>query len=149
VSLLALLDGRVEVGSDDWELSGIVSTVSQEVRTWTLHQLWGRTEGAARETEERAGLRAVAVEEGKATASAQKVERVAKRLPSYVERNGPATKGEFRSHLGRADRDALDGAVQLALDEGWLIGPEESEGKFGLGPRWGRPGHLDIQNADA
>lgn len=121
-ALLAILDERVDVTSEDWRLAGMVSDTSVAVRTWLLAQV---AEGARKEEAGRSAMlagRAGAAAISKAGAETGIV-RVAQLMERHV-RKHPA--GEvcaprcLRRAVASRDRNLADAAFGHALVCGWI-----------------------------
>lgn len=133
-SLLAVLDGRLRVEPDDWELAGMLWATSCAVRDHTI--AIGQRKAAAdrevemsllEEREERAHLARVGATE--------KVVRVARLIADKVHDAGVSTRGEAKRHLTSRDRSAAETAIDHAVREGWI----EPDGDRVLRPGKVRP----------
>lgn len=118
-ALLALLDGRREVTSEDWRLAGMIWATSCAVRAELI--AFGiedaRKAGEARTTayverEERA--------EVARSQAGSKVERIATQLTRKVLTDGPLTVGAARRSVAGRDRALFTEALEHATAVGWL-----------------------------
>ncbi|WP_167465807.1 bifunctional DNA primase/polymerase [Nocardia brasiliensis] len=122
---LAALDGRTDIGEDDWHLSGIVMEVSDRTREMVTAEL----RRAAREANAERGRelgeqRAVA----DAVAEAEKVSRVASwTVAKLTEFGGRAGWPRLHRRLASRDRDYLEGALLQLAEEGRIVITEERE----------------------
>jgi hypothetical protein len=127
--LLALLDGRFEVASEDWQLAGQLWSVSAGVRDAMVSRAAERAEHARDAAD---GL--FAVRQARAAAAVngvdKSVERVARRLALRVRNDDGLTLGEARRSLASRDRHLLDAAIEYAAARGWI---EPGEGKLSAG----------------
>jgi hypothetical protein len=128
-ALLAILDGRLDVNSEDWHLAEMVSKTSEAVRTWTHNEISRAAATKQLASNQRAVQREIAIEDGKSNAKEEKVERVARYLVRHIERHGPTTIGKLRAAVMSRERKLADEALVLALDLGSLV---EHEGAYHL-----------------
>jgi hypothetical protein len=123
--LLALLEGRRNITADDWDLARVVLDTSDAVRGY-LQQLAAGKARAARDAAEAAeiameGHRAHARHAVAASLSQSADRRLAVRVATWVHEGGePLTLGALRKRAASRDRPALEAAVELAVDVGWL-----------------------------
>lgn len=134
---LALLDGRAEVGEDDWRLSATVMAVSNHTRNHieTELRLAKRATNEARADAEgdRDVIRSERVE---AAAIKTVVRRVRRLLPAS---SGGMTHSAIRSALTRGQRDQLEAALTVLLDAGHIEVEETTQlstGGGGAGHRY-------------
>ncbi|MUL40396.1 bifunctional DNA primase/polymerase [Streptomonospora sp. PA3] len=119
-ALLALLDGRVEVTREDWDLSGVVWETSCAVRdsvvSYNLAEKTKREEAATRkrvETERRL--------EVARTQARPKLEKTAKALAKKVHDKGRFPVGELRKTLRSDTRELFAEATDYADEQGWVV----------------------------
>lgn len=74
---LAVLDGRAQMTSEDWELSGIAATVSDATRTWVAQGMEDAERSDARRRGERRGWESAAADETRAAEDQMRIDRVA------------------------------------------------------------------------
>lgn len=117
--LLAMLDGRSHVDTDDWELSKTLWETSLKVMdsAWSYHKI-----AAARKRHEQQ-QQAVQMERVKEVARHEAVpalEKIAKKLASTVHKDGRTTRGVLRSKVTERQRELVDQALDYAVSEGWI-----------------------------
>jgi len=118
--LLALLEQRTHVGTDDWELAGMVLDASDGVRSWVLasHRAAEARDEAERLT--RAAARARA-EEAARRRDTDDVVRIARVIERAVTKHGPTTRGRLRAAVKSGpDRERFDDALAHAEAQGWI-----------------------------
>lgn len=106
---LALLDGRMSMSAEDWELSGIATAVSDRTRAYVLGQM---SDAAAEDASERGrlmGISSMASDEEKARVARERHGRVARWVLDKLGDAGDA---------GLAKRDLLHGMA--GRDRAWL-----------------------------
>jgi hypothetical protein len=127
--LLAVLDNRVDITEDDWELARMVATNSRAVREWTRGRI--AAEGRRHEyaANERAAERAERVEVGRLGGGA-KVARVARVVGRHVHRHEGDEVCDHRClhHAVRStDRHLLDAAIGHAIQLDWIV---DADGRY-------------------
>jgi hypothetical protein len=142
-SLLAILDGRIDITTDDWALADTIWTTSCAVRAW-LAATSAKAETAALEAKAiRRAQTGIIEEEHRATHDERRAKQLATNIARHVH-NKAVTGGEWEngatardlSHLlASRDRSLADVAIQTALVER-LITPAEGDqtGRFMPGP---------------
>ena len=118
--LLAILDGRLNVDSDDWRLAGIVSDTSRAVRKRVQAIVDDERAKAERMTSGRLARRAV---ETSQAVVGSLVEETAARVIRTVEAHpdeGIAEGGITRA-LSRRQRDVMREAVDLSVERGEIV----------------------------
>lgn len=118
-ALLCLLDDRMTVTEEDWELAGMILDTSDAVRAGIIEhgqETDRRTYEAKTEmrlaTEERLQYVRNNVE--------KKVERVAKRITARLQEKGPMTRGAINRDQRGEDRSLTGEAIDYCLDQGWI-----------------------------
>jgi hypothetical protein len=139
-ALLALLESRRAVNLDDWALAQVVIDTSDRVRAY-LQALARVVAGKARaaylaaenEAEQhRAHARAAVADAIDTTAET----RVSIRLAQRVHDEGPMTLGALRKTLAGRDKHLTEGAIERAIELGWVA---VAEGGRTFGPGSARP----------
>ena len=134
-ALLAILDGRLEIGEEDWQLAAVVKQASNDTRAGVEEAV--KRESAKRESEastrlaRRAVQADVAVGERRVVDCARKVAEKVWREPERW------TVAELRRSMNRW-RDVLDEGVDHAALESWIV--EKAEPGQGASQRLLRPG---------
>jgi hypothetical protein len=125
-ALLAILDGRVHIDTDDWQLAEIIDTTSRTVRRWigtTLSAVAARDE-AARTA--RVIRRELITDRAKATDA---LVRVARKLAKYVHNNGDegCLRGDLNRRLAGRDREVvtLGEAIDEAERMDWIVARDD------------------------
>jgi hypothetical protein len=122
----ALMDGRTDIGEEDWELSGIVARLSVRVRESVLGDLEKRTR-KVREVQ-RAEAVGIAVEAEKAK-HADMVEQTARRVMRILESaGGQAVHSEVRRKVSGHRREYFAEAVDSLLASGAITVAESERG---------------------
>lgn len=123
-ALLAQLDGRRHVTTEDWRLAGMVWRTSCAVRDHSIEL------GRQQRGKERAGeIRHHADREGAAEAARLRVRegafdarvaRVARRLAMFVYAEKDVPRAALRRSLPSRDRGAFDEALDMSVANGWV-----------------------------
>lgn len=123
--LLAILDGRLNITTDDWQLADTIWTTSCAVRAW----LAATSAQAERDAiEARAVVRAqsgIIEDEHRATHDERQAARVARRIATLIhdkaipggEWESGATHNQINRNTASRDRRHLDDAIQIAIAE--------------------------------
>jgi len=119
-ALLAILDGRLYVEPEDWELAGMIMRSSAAVRTWVIEL----ARSAAVQTEQafaaKLANRAAVVED---TAEQRALESGARSMARKVHRSEvPLSKRELLAAAASKHKQlaSADEMIALAVDRGWL-----------------------------
>lgn len=120
--LLAVLDGRSHVTTEDWELAGVVKAASDAVRTSVIGAV--ANDAAKREAafRDRYADREVAADARKHNAA---VEECAQRIQAKVTAKPGTTVSQLRRDLTKRLRDVLDDGLAAAVSNGWVAEVEE------------------------
>lgn len=123
-AILAQLDGRRHVTTEDWRLAGMVWRTSCAVRDHSIEL------GRQQRGKERAGeIRHHADREGAAEAARLQVRegafdaqvaRVARRLADQVQQKKDVQRAELRRLVTSKDRGVFEDALILAIENGWV-----------------------------
>jgi hypothetical protein len=112
---LAILDNRMTMTEEDWELSGIAAAVSTHTRTWVADQLAGAEADEATRVGTLRGITNTAALEEQAFRITQRTNRVRAWVIKQITETGGLTDGELRRRAQSRDRPLLPGIVnQLA-----------------------------------
>lgn len=115
---LALMDGRVDMGAEDWRLSGIAAEVSSRTREWVQYELAQYQEIEATEQGRIRGVGYAAADEEKAHQVGKKARRVQDWIIKRLRDIGPQTQRELDRAVASRDRAILKGAIDnLVADE--------------------------------
>lgn len=130
--LLAILDNRLDVTVEDWQLADVVWTTSCRVRDWIIEQ--GERQ-RAKETEawnRKHVDRAVRVHA--ATIGVEHdIERVARKVGHHIHAANGMNRGELRKKIAYRDREKyFDPAIDRAEEYGWVT--TEGDDKILPGP---------------
>lgn len=122
---LAILDGRLNVTTEDWELAGQIMRTSHAVRSWvieTAHQQATRLETAR--TEQQA--RREEILSDKATAKA--LTSGARSIANKVHRDGPIKAGKLMSAVASKHRQlvSFEDMIAYAVEEHWIVAHPET-----------------------
>lgn len=108
---LALLDGRTDMGSEDWRLSGIAAEVSSRTRLWVQDELAKSQESEAKEQGRIRGIGLAAADSEKSHQTSKNIRRVEELIIKKLKELGPMTAGALRKKLHQRDRHLLDGCL--------------------------------------
>jgi hypothetical protein len=112
---LAILDHRLEVRDEDWQLSGVIHNVSLATRTKVSESLQAARRRANVAAGEAEAARAAIVDEGREEAAQRRLTRwVVRRLTT----RGPATARELRAAANPRDRGLVESAIDRAISAG-------------------------------
>lgn len=119
-ALLSLMDSRIDVDPDDWHLAGQIMETSKAVRTWALRSVADDEDKRHRAADKRAINRALATEEAREQAHADRIERITGVLVRAVEKHGPMSANALRHSLRSTDRAHFAEALAAARDQGLI-----------------------------
>lgn len=118
-SLFAILDNRLDVTVEDWQLAHVVWDTSCELRDW-LAEYGARQLAEAAERQTRAHVeREVRAHAAKAAAD-HDVERVARRVAKRVHEAKGMTRGALNKAIAYRDRNYVTAAIDLAESRDWV-----------------------------
>jgi hypothetical protein len=118
-SLLAILDDRLDVTQEDWQLSLVVWETSARLRD-SLIEYGSRQIAEKEEKRTRAYVdREVRAYKAK-TGHERKIERVARRAAVKVHEAEGMTRGDLRMAIAHRDRDVEPAALEFAETRGWI-----------------------------
>lgn len=115
--LLAILDRRHNVNSEDWELAGILVETSRNVRQYTqaaVASVHERTEAA---TSKRLARRQV---ESTAAVQGWQIVEAAKTIQKKVIREPGVTVRSLQRRCSRAQREWFSAGLDHAIEQGWV-----------------------------
>lgn len=135
-ALLCLLENRVEITREDWELAETVVDVSRNVRIHAEHDRRRRFDDNRRRSAELEGERQAVTSQSVQAIERDRLERAAGVIGRRAHRdpNARLVVRHFADSLPSASRDLIRGerpAIAFAIDEGWL---EPDEGGWKAGP---------------
>ena len=117
---LALLDGRIEMNSEDWRLSGIAAAVSARVRDWVAAEYAQAAEQEAAQLGTLRGITNQAADEEKTFRDSQRSARIAAlvwRLLTEAGSDG-VTESELRRGVTSRDRAYVVPVLHLLASQG-------------------------------
>jgi hypothetical protein len=124
-ALLALLDGRLDVTDDDWDLAAVVRRTSEAALRHIQRVLHIKSRQLAERADHQAARREAARTQARISTEdqivAEKIERVARLLTIHVQDDGPQTRTELHRTLNSRDRHLTDDALDRALEMSWLL----------------------------
>jgi hypothetical protein len=135
--LLAVLDTRTDVSVEDWELAGVVLTTSVRVRESVTEAVRAEIEDRERRADRQAARRAVATDQARAQQEeeryAEVLERAAGAVARKASRGGEISRREATQAIAGSHRkvlgpEAVDQAVDHAIEAGWLV--EIGDGRY-------------------
>lgn len=116
--ILAVLQGRLAIVGEDWQLAGSLCETSRNVRDQILGEIRSKRRDLDRDATERAAGRAVATSEATYMASVVDTAQV---LTSKVKADpGALTRGSLKSALSKSRRRVYEDALDHALASGWV-----------------------------
>jgi hypothetical protein len=113
---LALLDGRVEVDAEDWQLAGQVLAVSDAIRAEVAEAVRAAHRQANQQRGEAEAARAVVVDQVKEDHNAQRVARAI--LRKLQEAGDWLARAKLRKAMNSRDRTYFDDALARLVDAG-------------------------------
>lgn len=115
---VALMEDRLEVSADDWELAGRIQSISDATRTWVQAVLTSKRREIGEQRANARAREAVVIDE---TREREKVARAAKTIARRVHKVGPVSRSAARKALAPNDRKPwfLRG-LEFAEDAGWV-----------------------------
>lgn len=118
--LLAIIDGRLNISTEDWQLAGMVREASESIRDTHIELAEVEKRAIYKASTERAKERAIAVAEGVSVAETL---RCAKTIAGRVRRENPNgwTVSTLRKTLSTPQKAVYPEALDLAKSEGWAI----------------------------
>jgi len=123
---LAILDCRLDVRDEDWDLSGVVHAVSLATRADVQRRLGESRRRANLAAGEAEAARATIVDEEREEAA---IRRTAKRVLKHLQVRGSATAREIRATTSSRDRAHIDPALDRLVASGQVrIGRESKAG---------------------
>jgi hypothetical protein len=120
---LAVLDGRIEMTLEDWELSGIASSVSSYTRQLAVDELKEASRGEATERGEIRGIELAASDESKQFEEAERKGHALRWALKKIEKAGEEgiTNRELHnSSDSKRTRRWLDSALEIGVDNGLI-----------------------------
>lgn len=118
--LLAVLDGRMHVNADDWELARVVYETSSAVRNSLI--AYGK-EKAAKDQEQKVKAHVEREERAQLARAGvpAKVERIARWLALKVHEQGGGTRSVIRKSAAGRDKPFFEAAEEYADSQGWIV----------------------------
>lgn len=124
---LTLLHGRIDMSSQDWELSGIAAEVSSRTRDWVTAEMRIGEQSQAADKGRLMGVAAAEADDEKAFRTSQKAQRVARWvLDKLRESEAGMTNRELSRACSSRDRNWLQGALE-GLSGSGLIKRDEAD----------------------
>lgn len=119
---LAVLDGRVDMSLEDWELSGIAAEMSAFTRESVMDEI--RT-AARRDASERGVLKGIEMDAADIERANQQAERMRRVLRGVIKRISDAgeigvTAGDLRRSSTSRDRECIESALEAAERDGLI-----------------------------
>lgn len=113
---LALLDNRVEMTEEDWELSGIASEISTRTRRWVVQELEHVTDVEAERRGRQFGLQAATSDASRKAFSARREWEIEQKVVEKLAEKGPLKNRDLRNNFHSDDRTWLPKALQNLVD---------------------------------
>jgi hypothetical protein len=116
--LLAYMDSRLHINTEDWELAETILSTSDRVRQWAQDQVTkfeAKNEAfIARRMGKRAAIAADMTEEHLIHTTAEKLLAIVRARP------GQLTRGKARAEVTPRLRDYCEAALEMAIHAGWI-----------------------------
>lgn len=122
---LTLLDGRTEMNSEDWELSGVAADVSTYTRALMVDELQAALENEARQKGKLLGISYAMSDEEKIIQQGDRLQRIIRWTLKKFDEKGPLTKGQLGEAASRRDRPYLEDALKNLGNSGLIRIDEE------------------------
>lgn len=122
---LALLDRRLDVSVEDWQLAETVMTVSMRTRSIVTDRLSGVRREENRARAEGDAERSLIVGERLAEAAEQ---RTGRRIMAYLAAHGTTTQGVLRRAVRHSDREHFEQAAELLQRAGQISVETDEKG---------------------
>lgn len=119
-ALLALLDGRIELNEEDWNLATEIKRTSDGVRDSVARILSERVAATEREANAKSAQRLLAGDEAREERTQRLTEEAAEWIKQRVRRLGEASSRELQRSAHKKYRRVWIDAVQLAIDSYWI-----------------------------
>lgn len=132
---VALIEGRVDVTDDDWELAGAIQATSDLARAWVQAQIADQRASTAAQRAESRAKEAVVVDR---TVTDARVGRIARVIARAVHASGEdgLPMGKASTAVAGRDRGDFDAGVHFAVAAGWIAESERPH------PKTGEPVHV-------
>lgn len=120
---VALMEGRLDVTDDDWELAGRIQSTSDLTRAWVQAQIANERAKTGRQRAEVRANEAVVVD---STVSEARVARVGRVIARAVHRAGEEgmARGEAKKRAAKRDRGDAEAGIAFAVAAGWIVETE-------------------------
>lgn len=130
---LAVLDGRIEMTSEDWRLSGIAAAISGATRDWVQAEMKIVQRRDAERRGEIRGFEHSAADDAKADVAERRSDRIASWVLTRI--NGcegrAISNRDLTQACSRRDRPFLDPILASLVDQGLLaVGPGDKGGSI-------------------
>lgn len=123
---LAILDGRCEVGEEDWKLSGVVMDVSSRTRRRIVDELAADRREANLGTAEAEAARTIVIGDRVEQRSRTRVADGVKRRLGKLEEGAWLSGADLRKSLASGIRDHFDSVIEAMVTDG-SVEAEEAE----------------------
>jgi len=117
---LALLDGRTEMESEDWRLSGIAAEVSSRTLAWVQANLADSQIDEARKQGKLRGVGSAAAKESESSENMKRSRRIQDWVLKKLKAKGPLTVGALRRLAVSDDRPWIEGAIDVLAADGLI-----------------------------
>ena len=117
---LALLDGRTDMDSEDWRLSGIAAEVSSRTLAWVQAELADSQVDEVRQQGRLRGVGFAAAKESESSENMKRSRRIQDGVLKKLKTKGPLTSGALRRMAYIDDRPWVDGAIDVLAADGLI-----------------------------
>jgi hypothetical protein len=132
---LAILDGRCEVGEEDWKLSGVIMDVSSRTRRRIVDELAADRREANLGTAEAEAARTIVITDRVEQQARQRVAAIVRNRLGKADGDGWVTHAEVNQAVGGRLRSHLGGVIEGMVIDG-SIEREEAPHRSGTGYKY-------------
>jgi hypothetical protein len=120
-ALLGVLDGRLDVNEEDWELAGIVMETSTAVRGWVQQRIGNAARvKVAASTAAYVGRQVAAATAVDDVRTSRKAKRVHQYVVAAIKKRGHATTSDITVGFDGKERDGLGAVIDVAIGLDWV-----------------------------
>lgn len=138
-AILAILDGRLDITHDDWELADTIWQTSCAVRDWLAHTAAQADRDATQTKAIRRAETSIIEDDYRATHDERRAQKLARNIAHHIhEKTTPggqweqgANPRDVRHIIASRDRHLAEDAIQIALNDNLII---DENGRYKPGP---------------
>ena len=119
---LAFMDGRLEINSEDWRLSGIVADVSDWSRDRTIAAYQESKDDEARDRGQQRGIESAAADLEKLQEQERRIQRVTDKVLSRIRESMPGgiSQRDLTRRVPGRDQGLVKAALEYMASQGWI-----------------------------